>query len=79
MVLIFNLLSCAASQAKPVVQLWTNRATEGIYDGIGIYPRLPGEGIIRGVSLKGLGVAFQKVVIDFGVVAMSKRRLGMNY
>ena len=47
-----------------------------MHDGIGIDPCLHGEGDIRCVSLEGLGVAFQKVAVDFDVVAMSKRRLG---
>ncbi len=37
----------------------------GMYDGIGIYPRLHGEGDIRCVSVAGLRVAFQKVAPVF--------------
>ena len=54
----------SSGQTKPVVQLSTIRATGGMYDSIGIYPCLPGEGVIRCVSLEVLGVTFQKVVID---------------
>ena len=50
-----------------------------MYDAIGIYPRLHRERGIRCVSLEGLGIVFQKVIIDFNVVAMSKRRLGTQW
>ena len=49
-----------------------NRSTGESQGGIGICPCLRGEGIIRCVSLEGLGVPVQKVVPDFARLLIAR-------